>query len=549
MINSQKQSTKQQYDAVVIGGGHNGLVTAGYLAKAGKRVLVVERRSILGGCSVSEPLWPGYRVSTASYVVSLLLPEVIRDLKLKENGLTILPRNPSSFTPTLDGKYLLLGPDKKENQRQIGKFSQRDAEAYPKYEHFLESVAETIEPIINMPSVDLLPLPKSWRSIGWMKRLKDLGHARRIHRSLASLGSQMPEALEVLTAAARPILERWFESDIVRATLATDAIIGAFASISSPGTAYVLLHHVMGTAGGARGVWGYIQGGMGGLAESLATSCRQLGVDILTEAAVQRIHESSGRVTAVELEDGRTFDCKVVASSVDCNWTFNRFLSGAGLPADFRAAIDRIDYASASFKVNVAVAEPPRFRCIDQPGVGPHHHGTMHICDSVDWIERAYADALCGDPSQRPVLEVTMPTSVDRTIAPDGKHILSMFVQYAPYKLRPGLSWDSIKDEFGRRCIELLGEYAPNVPGCVEHVQVLSPEDIERVYGLTGGNIFQGAMTINQLFLLRPVAGWSDHRTPLSGLYLCGAASHPGGGVMGACGRNAAQAILSDRAL
>jgi len=548
-MDSQKQNIRREYDAVVIGGGHNGLVTAAYLARAGKRVLVVERRSILGGCSVTESLWPGYRVSTASYVVSLLVPEVIRDLKLKENGLKILPRNPSSFTPTLDGQYLLLGPDRQENQRQIGKFSKADAVAYPRYEEFLELVAETIEPILSMPSVDLLPLPSSWRRIGWVKKLKDLNHARKLHRSLAALGNRMPEALEILTAAARPILERWFESDIVRATLATDAIIGAFASISSPGTAYVLLHHVMGTAGGARGVWGYIQGGMGGLAESLATTCRQLGVDILTEAPVKHIHQSQGQVTGIELVDGRNFSCRVVASSVDCNWTFKRFLSDSALPAEFRSAIDRIDYASASLKVNVAVGEPPRFKCVDQPGVGPHHHGTMHICDSIDWIERAYADALCGQPSQKPILEVTMPTSVDRTIAPDGKHILSMFVQYAPYRLQSGLHWDDFKDDFGRRCIELLGEYAPNVPGCVEHMQVLSPLDLERVYGLTGGNIFQGAMTINQLFLLRPVAGWSDHRTPLNGLYLCGAASHPGGGVMGACGRNAAHAILNDRVL
>lgn len=547
-MNSQEQITKQSYDAIIIGGGHNGLVTAAYLAKVGKRVLVVERRSLLGGCSVTEPLWPGYRVSTASYVVSLLLPDVIRDLKLKENGLKILPRNPSSFTPTLSGEYLLLGPNKQENQRQISKFSKRDAEAYPRYEEFLELVAETIEPILSMPSVDLLPLPPSWRRIGWIKKLKDLQHAHKLHRSLAALKNRLPEALEILTAAARPILERWFESDIVRATLATDAIIGAFASISSPGTAYVLLHHVMGTAGGARGVWGYIQGGMGGLAESLATTCRQLGVDILTDAPVKRIHTSGRKVIGVELEGGRSFECRVVASSVDCNWTFNRFLADAPLPAEFRAAVDRIDYASASLKVNVAVSEPPRFRCIDQPDVGPHHHGTMHICDSVEWIEKAYADALCGEPSRKPVLEVTMPTSVDRTIAPNGKHILSMFVQYAPYRLRSGLHWDAIKEDFGRRCIQLLGEYAPNVPSSVEHVQVLSPLDLERVYGITGGNIFQGAMTMNQLFLLRPVAGWSDHRTPIDGLYLCGAASHPGGGVMGACGRNAARAILADRA-
>ncbi|MBX3421352.1 MAG: NAD(P)/FAD-dependent oxidoreductase [Pirellulaceae bacterium] len=534
------------YDLIVIGGGHNGLTTAAYLAKAGWRVLVVERRSVLGGCSVTEPLWPGYRVSTASYVVSLLLPKIIRDLKLKENGLKILPRNPSSFTPSLDGRYLLLGPDFAENQRQISKFSPQDAQAYPRYEALLGRVAEAIEPILQQPAIDLLPLPSSWRRIGWLERLKQLNQARHIQHSLKQLGSQLPEAIEILTGAARPILERWFESDIVRATLATDAIIGAFASISSPGTAYVLLHHVMGTAGGARGVWGYIQGGMGGLAEALAATCRQTGVDILTDAPVSRIHANSSGVSGVELADGRSFDCRVVASSIDCNWTFNHLLQGVELPDEFRAAIGRIDYSSASMKVNLAVGEPPRFSCLNQAGVGPQHHGTMHICDSVQWIEQAYADALCGRPSDKPILEITMPTSVDRTIAPEGKHILSMFVQYAPYRLQPGLAWDDIKEDFGRRCVELLGQYAPNIPGCIEHMQVLSPLDIERIYGLTGGNIFQGAMTMNQLYLMRPVPGWSDHRTPLRGLYLCGAASHPGGGVMGACGRNAAQAILKD---
>ncbi|HMP78809.1 MAG TPA: NAD(P)/FAD-dependent oxidoreductase, partial [Pirellulaceae bacterium] len=341
-------NVQSTYDAIVIGGGHNGLVTAAYLAKAGKRVLVVERRPMLGGCSVTEPLWPGYRVSTASYVVSLLLPEIIRDLKLKENGLTILPRNPSSFTPTQDGRYLLLGPDRSENQRQIGKFSSRDAQAYPRYEELLELVAETIEPILNMPAIDVLPLPASWRRVSWIKKLKDLNHARRLHGALRRLGERLPEALEILTAAARPILERWFESDVVRATLATDAIIGAFASISSPGTAYVLLHHVMGTAGGARGVWGYIQGGMGGLAEALAASGRQLGVDIMTDAPVASIDVHQDRAVGVTLADGRSFSSRVVASSVDCNLTFNHFLRNAQLPETFRAAVNRIDYASAS---------------------------------------------------------------------------------------------------------------------------------------------------------------------------------------------------------
>lgn len=539
-------SPRSSYDAIVIGGGHNGLITAAYLARAGKKVLLLERRPILGGCSVSEPIWPGYKVSTASYVVSLLLPEVIKELKLKENGLEILRRDPSSFTPTSDGRYLLLGPDQKRNQAEISKFSRRDAEAYPQYEALLEAVAEQIEPILMSAAPDVLPLPGSLRRIGWAKKLRDWRAAWKMQRSLGKLGERLPEAIELLVGAARPILERWFESDVVRATLATDAIIGAFASISSPGTAYVLLHHVMGTAGGARGVWGYVRGGMGGLADSIAETCRQLGVELLLSAPVARIETSGGAVTGVTLEDGRTFSAKIVASSVDCNLTFNRFLPAEVLPAEFRAAINRIDYNSASAKLNVALREPPRFRCLPSAGVGPQHHGTMHICDSVEWIERAYADALCGRPSERPILEVTMPTSVDNSVAPPGKHLISIFIQYAPYKLAQG-TWDEIGDDFARRCLRLLGEFAPNIPDAVENYQFLSPLDMERIYGLTGGNIFQGVMSLNQLHLMRPVAGWADHRSPLRGLYLCGAASHPGGGVMGACGRNGATEILRDR--
>jgi phytoene dehydrogenase-like protein len=539
--------SKSKYDVIVIGGGHNGLVTAAYLAKAGKTVLVVESRNLLGGCSATEQLWPGYKVSTASYVVSLLLPEIIHELRLKENGLEILRRDPSSFTPTSDGRYLLLGPDQNMNREQIAKFSSRDAEAYPKYEALLSAVAAQIEPILMATAPDLLPLPKSFRRIPWSKKIRDLRKAWRINKSLSKLGNRLPEAIELLVGAARPILERWFESDVVRATLATDAVIGAFSSISSPGTAYVLLHHVMGTAGGSRGVWGYIRGGMGGLAESLAKVCRGMGVDIMIDAPVAKINVYGGQTAGVTLADGRSIQSSVVASSVDCNLTFNKFLAGETLPEEFRAAINRIDYSSASAKVNVALSEPPRFKCLPQPGVGPQHHGTMHICDSVDWIEAAYADAICGRPSARPILEVTMPTSVDTTVAPPGKHLISMFVQYAPYRLAGNLSWDNIKDDFAKKCISLLGEFAPNVPNAVEHYQILSPLDLERVFGLTGGNIFQGVMNLNQLHLMRPVAGWADHHTPIRGLYLCGAASHPGGGVMGACGRNSSQEILRDR--
>ena len=551
-----------KFDAIIIGGGHNGLVCAAYLAKAGRRVCVLERRHVLGGCATTEELWPGYKVSTAAYVISLFLPQIIRELKLKEYGLTILPRCPSSFTPLPDGRSLLMGADAELCRREISKFSTKDAAAYPKYNSFLERVSAVLEPVLSQAAPDPLPLPEDWRDIGLGKRIRDGKKLWALYRALGELGADLPSAVELLTGAARPILDRWFESDVLKATLATDAIIGAFLSISSPGSAYVLLHHVMGEAGGARGVWGYVQGGMGGLSEALAKACHDLGVDIRRESPVRHILTTKGRAVGVRLENGSEIDANVVASSVDAHLTFEKFLTPAELPEFFREAVARIDYASASAKINLALSEPPRFTCVnDAPGVvGPHHHGTMHIGPSLDYLERAYDDAKYGRPSEHPILEITMPTSVDHTIAPAGKHILSMFVQYAPYSLdrsrlaprdeplaeREAYNWDAIKESFADRCIAELAAYAPNVPSAIEHRQVLSPLDLERTYGITGGNIMQGAMNAHQLFCFRPVAGWADHRTPIRGLYLCGAASHPGGGVLGACGKNAAEEILRD---
>lgn len=536
---------RARYDCLVIGGGHNGLVAAAYLARAGKRVCVLERRHVLGGACTTEELWPGYKVSTAAYVVSLFPPQIIRELRLPQYGLKILPRQPSSFTPLADGRYLLLGPDAASNQREIGRFSQRDAQAFPRYEAFLDRVARTLEPLLQQTAPDPLPLPAAWRKIGAGKRLRDLGKLYAGWQALAELQEDIPEAIELLTGAARPILDRWFETGVLKATLATDAIIGSTASISAPGSAYVLLHHVMGEAGGARGVWGYVRGGMGALSEAIAAACRDMGVVIRREAEVRRILVHQSRAIGVGLADGTELEADVVASSVDAHWTFERLLDPQLLPETFRRAVARIDYSSASAKINLALAEPPQFTCLPGSEVGPHHRGTIHIGPSLEYLLRAHADAQLGRPSESPILEITLPSAVDDSLAPPGHHVMSIFVQYAPYQLAEG-SWDELKERFADRCIELLAAYAPNVPQAVLHRQVLSPLDLERTFRLTGGNIFQGAMTLNQLFSLRPVPGWADHRTPIRGLYLCGAASHPGGGVMGICGRNAALEILRD---
>jgi phytoene dehydrogenase-like protein len=540
------RSAKKRFDCIIIGGGHNGLVAAAYLAKAGKTVCVLERRHVLGGCSVTEELWPGYKVSVASYVISLFRPEIIRSLRLAQYGLSILPRDPSSFTPLLDGRSLLMGPDERMTCREIAKFSKRDAERYPAYNRLLERVAATLEPILAKAAPDPLPLPAEWRKIGVAKRLRDTSRLWEMYQAMGKLGDDLPEAIELLVGAARPILERWFESEVLRATLATDAVIGAFASPSYPGTAYVLLHHVMGEAGGARGVWGYVQGGMGGLAAALEGACRDLHVEIRREAPVKRILVNNGKAVGVTLWDDTLLEADVVASSIDAHQTFERLLDPAELPKEFREGVARIDYASASAKINLALSEPPQFTCLPTSGIGPHHRGTIHIGSTLDTIERAFDDAKYGRPSSEPLLEITLPTSVDHTIAPEGKHLMNIFVQYAPYKLAEGRSWDDIKEAFADRCIDLLARYAPNVPGAILHRQILSPLDLERLIGLTGGNIMQGSMLPQQLFAMRPVAGWADHRTPIRGLYLCGAASHPGGGVLGACGRNAAEEILRD---
>jgi phytoene dehydrogenase-like protein len=539
-----------QYDCIIIGGGHNGLVCAAYLARGGKRVLVLERLGVAGGAAVTDEIAPCYRVSAASYLVSLLLPEVERDLELKRHGYKVLGRNPSSFTPLPDGRHLLLGSDAAFNHAQIAKFSERDALAYPRYEAWLTRVAECIEPLLAEPPADLLPLPGDWRRRSLWQRLRELGRGQRLYRALRSLGDEIPQSIELITGAARPILDRWFESDVLKATLATDAVIGTHAPISAPGTGYVLLHHVMGTAGGARGVWGYVEGGMGALSQAMARSAAESGVEIRLNAEVVEVLVEGGRAGGVRLADGQVLRAPLLASNATARVTFEQLLpASTPLPPAFREAVQRIDYSSASMKINLAVSELPDFSCLPRKAeVGPQHRGTIHISPTLEYLERAYDDAKYGQPSRQPVLELTIPTSVDRTLAPAGHHIVQMFVQYAPYQLAADIEggWDAIGAAFAERCIDAATLYAPNFRASVLHRQVLTPLDLERRFRLTGGNIFQGAMPLHQLFGFRPVPGWSDYRTPLPGLYLCGAAAHPGGGVSGAPGWNCAREMLRD---
>ncbi len=523
------------YDLIVIGGGHNGLVTAAYLARAGVKVLVLERRELLGGACVTEELWPGYKVSTAAYVNSLLRPEIIRDLDLKRHGFKMLPRNPSSFTPFPDGRSLMLGPNKALTHKEISKFSTRDAEALPRYEQMLERVAAFIEPTLTQTP----PNPWSFRPGNLMQLAKlGLGFAR--------LGTDGQKAIEILTGAATPILDRWFESEQLKVTLATDAIIGAMASPSMPGTAYVLFHHVMGECDGIRGVWGYVRGGMGGISNAIAAAALEAGAEIRTSSEVVKVVVKGGRAAGVVLKDGTEIPARRVASGADANVTFLKLLNGEDLPAEFLEQVRAIDYSSASLKINISLSELPDFRAIPGTEPGLQHRGTIHISPTMEYIERAYDNAKYGCPSEYPIIEATIPSVLDDSLAPPGKHVMSMFTQYFPYKLAPGLSLQEEKEKYAERCFDLMNEYAPNFRRSVIGRQVLAPTDLEKRFGLTGGNIMQGAMSLSSLSFMRPVPGYADYRTPIRGLYMCGAATHPGGGVMGACGYNAAREILRD---
>jgi phytoene dehydrogenase-like protein len=523
------------YDLIVIGGGHNGLVTAAYVARKGLKVLVLERREVLGGACTTEEVWPGYKVSTAAYVNSLLRPEIIRDLELKRHGFEMLPRNPSSFTPFPDERSLLLGPDKALTHREVSKFSAKDAEALPRYEAMLERVADFLEPTLTMTP----PNP-------WSLKPANLVQLARLGLGFLKLGHDGQKAVEILAGAATPILDRWFESEQLKVTLATDAIIGAMASPSMPGTAYVLFHHVMGECDGVRGVWGYVRGGMGGISNAIASAAREAGAEIRTKAEVAKILSDHGTVRGVVLRDGTELRATRVASGVDANITFLKLMGNGDLPSEFVDAVRHIDYSSASCKINIALSELPDFKAMPGTTAGPQHRGTIHISPTMEHIERAYDDAKYGRPSQAPIIEATIPSALDDTLAPPGKYVMSMFTQYFPYKLAPGLSLAEEREKYADRCFDLMNEFAPNFKRSVVARQVLTPVDLEERFGLTGGNIMQGVMSLSSLSFMRPVPGYADYRTPVRNLYLCGAATHPGGGVMGACGFNAAREIIRD---
>ena len=520
------------YDAIVIGGGHNGLVNAAYLARAGKRVLVLERRHLVGGATVTEEIYPGFKYSVCSYVVSLLRPEIIRELDLPSHGLEILPLN-STVTPLPNGDYLARWADHDHTRRELYRHSARDAEAYDDYGKLMYHLAFAVKPIMAMVPPDPTSLSP-----------KDLRGLLKLGRHFRSLGEERFHALfKLMTMSASDFLDEWFETEPLKATMSASGIIGTFLGPRSPGTAYVLLHHYMGEIDGAFRAWGFARGGTGAIAEAIAGAARRFGAEIRTEAGVARVIVKEGRATGVVLESGDEISARVVVSGLDPKRTFLKLIEADQLPADFVDSIRRFKIRGSSGKVNLSLSELPNFTCL--PGEGPHLRGAISISPSVDYLERAYDDAKYGDFSRRPYMDIIIPSMIDPGMAPPGKHVMSIFVQYAPSDLKGG--WDETRREaFGDAVIDTLAQYAPNLPGAILHRQVLTPWDMERDIGLTQGNIFHGELSLHQLFFLRPAPSWADYRTPLENFYQCGSGTHPGGGISGASGRLAALTVLQD---
>src|ERR1700723_2511572 len=522
----------QHYDVIVIGGGHNGLVNAAYLAKAGKKVLVLERRHFRARAAVTEEIIPGYLFSECSYVGSLLRPAIIRELDLPRHGLEILPLD-GPCSPMPDGNHLWLMNDHAKSIREIRRHSRVDAEAYDEFSKMMTPMCRFVKPLLSMIPPDPTTLKPG--------DLKQLHFLMQRFRSLSS--DERYTLVQLMTMSAADFLDQWFETDVLKATMSASGIIGTFLGIRSPGTAYVLLHHYMGEIDGAFRSWGFSRGGTGGISNAIAGAAKEAGVEIRTEVAVNRILIKNGVAQGVVLEGGEEIYADVISSSVDPNLTFLKFIEERELPGDFLEEVRRYKYRGSSGKVNLALDALPDFTCL--PGPGHHLRGAMSISPSMEYMERAYDQAKYGEFSRRPYIDMVIPTLTDPSVAPPGKHILSCFVQYAPYKLSSG-NWDEQREAFGNTVIDTIAEYAPNIKNIIIGKQFITPLDIERQTGLTEGNIFQGELSLEQLFFLRPAAGWARYRTPIKKLYMCGSATHPGGGIMGAPGRLAALEILKD---
>jgi phytoene dehydrogenase-like protein len=534
----------ERYDAVIIGGGHNGLVSAAYLARAGLKTLVLEQRHVLGGAAVTEELYPGFRFSVFSYVVSLLRPEIIRELDLPRHGLDILPLD-GTFTPLRPGEgpakgggdYLWRVNDHGRTIRELRRWSLSDAEAYEEYGQLMVEMARFIKPILAITPPDLTSLDP--------RPLLPLAGLARAFQQLPE--RQQAVFVQLMTMSAADFLDQWFETDPLKATMSASGIIGTYQGVRSPGTAYVLLHHYMGEIDGAFRAWGIPKGGTGGISNAIGSAAQAFGAEIRTEAPVERILVKDGRAVGVALRgSGEVIESNTVLSSVDARQTFLSLVEPGSLDAEFEDEVRRFKFRGSSGKVNMAVDRLPDFTCL--PGPGEHLRGAISFSPSLDEMEQAYDDAKYNRFSRKPYIDMIIPTLVDPSMAPPGKHVISCFVQYAPYKLAPELgSWDDQREAFGDAVVDRIAEFAPNIRDVILFRNVQTPLDIERTTGLTEGNIFQGELSLEQLFFSRPVPGYARFRTPIRDLWLCGSSTHPGGGIMGANGRIAAMELLRSR--
>jgi phytoene dehydrogenase-like protein len=524
----------QRYDAIVIGGGHNGLVNAAYLAKAGKRVLVLERRHTVGGATVTEEIYPGFKYLIASYLISLLRPEVIQELELPRHGLEILPLE-STFVPLPGGDYLADWPDHDATRHEIARHSRRDAEAYDEYARTMRRLALAVRPLLGMIPPD--PASLSPKDLATMAKVG--GVLERMRRDDFYLLARL------MTMSAADFLDEWFESAPLKGTKSTSGIIGTFLGPRSPGSGYVLLHHYLGEVDGVFRAWGFARGGTGALSQAIASAAREAGAEIKVDAPVAQVIVKDGAARGVALENGDEYFADVVVSNADARRTFLSLVEPRHLPDEFVHDVRRLRISSPACKVNLALDGLPEFTALPR-GKQALLRGSIEIAPSVDYLERAYDDAKYGGWARKPFMDALIPSLIDPGMAPPGKHVMSMFVQYASSELEGG--WDEQKKAvFLDVVIDTLAEYAPNLKEIILHKHIMTPWDLERTFGLTSGHIFHGELALQQLFFLRPSPQWSNYRTPIRNLYMCGSSTHPGGCITGAPGRNAALAILEDR--
>ena len=524
----------QKYDAVIIGGGHNGLVCAFYLARAGMSVRIVERRDVVGGAAVTEEFHPGFRNSVASYTVSLLQPKVIEDMRLADHGYRVIERPISNFLPQEDGGYLKLGGGLERTQAEFARFSKHDAAVLPDYYDMLEGVADVLRDLAL----------KSPPNVG--DGLKTLIDGAMQGRGLMKLSlSQQRDVLELFTKSARTFLDSWFESEAVKAAFGFDAVVGNYASPDTPGSAYVLLHHVFGEVNGKKGAWGHSIGGMGNITQIMAKVCREHGVEISLESPVSRVLVDGEKVAGVRLESGEEVIAERVISNIGPKLLYERMFDDSDLKPEFKRRVKGFKAGSGTFRMNVALSELPKFTCL--PDVGEHHQSGIIIAPTLDYMDEAFLDAKRYGWSKKPIVEILIPSTVDDSLAPEGQHVASLFCQQFAPELPDGRDWDAEEGKAADTIIDTVEAHAPGFRASILGRQILSPKGLERKFGLVGGDIMHGNMSLDQLWSARPVLGHGAYRGPVKGLYMCGAGSHPGGGVTGAPGHNCAQEVLADR--